>query len=83
MTMKWTLTGVLCALAILAAMPAHADVTRDEAAVAAQRASGGGRVLAVERGIDSQNRPVWRVKVVTPSGDLKVILVDPGTGRAF
>jgi CheY-like chemotaxis protein len=55
---------------------AWADVSRDDAAAIAQRTSNG-RVLAVERA-DAGGRPVWRVKVVTPRGDVRVILVDVG-----
>ena len=68
-----------CALLLTAAAPAWADVSRDDAAAVAQRASGG-RVLAVERA-EAGNRPVWRVKVVTRGGDVRVILVDVASGR--
>lgn len=71
----------IVALLLAAAAPAWADVSRDDAAAVAQRASGG-RVLAVERA-DAGNRPVWRVKVLTPSGDVRVILVDVATGRTL
>jgi hypothetical protein len=37
-------------------------------------------VLAVERA-EAGGREVWRVKVVTRSGDVRVILVDVATGR--
>lgn len=67
------------ALMFALAAPAWADVSRDDAAATAQRATGG-RVLAVERA-DTGNRPVWRVKVLTPRGDVRVILVDVATGR--
>ena len=71
-----------CALALAAAsVAAWADIGRDEAAEAAQRASGG-RVLAVERA-QAGERPVWRVKVLTPSGEVRVILVDAATGRTL
>ncbi|RYF18079.1 MAG: peptidase [Comamonadaceae bacterium] len=69
----------IVALLLAAAAPAWADVSRDDAAAVAQRASGG-RVLAVERA-DAGNRPVWRVKVLTQRGDVRVILVDVATGR--
>jgi uncharacterized membrane protein YkoI len=71
---------VFCALALLLAAPARADVSRDQAAAAAQRASGG-RVLSVEKA-DAGGRPVWRVKVVTPQGEVRVILIDVATGQA-
>lgn len=67
----------LPALALIAAlsMPVLAQVSRDQAAAAAQQATGG-RVLSVEQAGSS-----WRVKVVTPRGDVRVIIVD-ASGRA-
>jgi len=73
------LRKLILAAAMAAALPAWADVSRDDAAAIAQRVSQG-RVLAVERA-EAGNRPVWRVKVVTPSGDVRVVLVDMATGR--
>lgn len=69
----------LCALLIVLAAPAWADISRDEAAAAAQRVSSG-RVLSVEK-TESERRPVWRVKVLTEKGEVKVILIDAGSGR--
>lgn len=68
-----------CALVFALTAPAWADVGRDEAVAAAQRATGG-RVLSVDRA-ESGRRPVWRVKVVTPQGDVRVMLIDVATGR--
>ncbi len=73
---------LILAAALAAVLPAWADVSRDDAAAIAQRAVHG-RVLAVERAIDVTNRPVWRVKVLTPRGEVKVVLVDLTTGRAY
>lgn len=74
--------STLAALLMLAlAGPALAAASRDDAAAAAQRDSGG-RVLSVDRS-ESGGRPVWRVKVVTPRGDVRVILVDVATGRVM
>ena len=56
-----------------------ADVGRDEAVAVAQNATGG-RVLSVERA-ESGRRAVWRVKVVTPRGEVRVMLIDVVTGR--
>jgi hypothetical protein len=70
---------LLLAAALAAVLPAWADVSRDDAAAIAQRVSQG-RVLAVERA-EAGNRPVWRVKVVTPAGDVRIVLVDVATGR--
>ena len=63
------------------AAPAWADISRDEAAAAAQRVSTG-RVLSVEK-TESDRRPVWRVKVLTAQGEVRVILIDAGSGRAL
>lgn len=52
--------------------PASAAVSRDAAA---------GRALAVEQA-EAGGRPVWRVKVVTPNGEVRVILVDVASGQA-
>ena len=71
----------VCALLMALSAPAWADVSRDEAAAAAQRVSSG-RVLSVEKA-ESERRPVWRVKVLTDKGEVRVILIDAGSGRAL
>lgn len=73
------LAKLICACLLAASVPAWADVSRDEAAAIAQRQSGG-RVLAVERA-DAGGRAAWRVKLVTPAGEVRVILLDAATGR--
>jgi uncharacterized membrane protein YkoI len=74
------LAHLLCCAALIAsAVPAWADIGRDEAAAAAQRL-GGGRVLSVEKS-ESARRPVWRVKVITGQGEVKVILIDAASGQ--
>lgn len=71
----------LLACALLAgAAPSWADVGRDEAARAAQ--SAGARVLSVEKG-EAGGRAVWRVKIVTAQGEVKVVLVDAASGRVI
>lgn len=69
----------LCTALLVAAAPAWADLSRDDAAAVAQQMSGG-RVLSVDRA-DAGRRPAWRVKVVTPRGEVRVILIDAATGR--
>ena len=69
----------ICALLIVLASPAWADVSRDEAAAAAQRVSDG-RVLSVEKA-EANRRPVWRVKILTARGEVRVILIDAASGR--
>ncbi|MBK5206056.1 MAG: PepSY domain-containing protein [Polaromonas sp.] len=74
-------TTLISALLMALALPAWADVSRDDAATVAQQASGG-RVLAVEKS-EREGRPVWRVKVLTPQGEVKVILIDAASGRTL
>jgi uncharacterized membrane protein YkoI len=59
--------------------PREQGVSRDQAAAVAQRANGG-RVLSVDR-TEADGRGVWRVKVLTGSGDVRVVLIDATTGR--
>ena len=73
------LTNLVCALLLAAAVPAWANLSRDDAAAVAERQTGG-RVLSVDR-TDAGGRPAWRVKVVTPRGDVRVMLIDVATGR--
>ena len=73
------LASSLCALSIVLTTPAWADVSRDEAAAAAQRVASG-RVLSIERS-EAERRPVWRVKVLTAQGEVRVILIDAASGR--
>jgi uncharacterized membrane protein YkoI len=73
------LTALCTALLLSLSLPAWADVSRDDAAARAQRSSGG-RVLAVEQASQG-GRAVWRVKVLTAQGEVRVILVDVASGR--
>jgi len=57
----------------------RADVSREEAAAAAQRVATG-RVLSVDK-TEADRRPVWRVKVLTAQGEVRVILIDAASGR--
>ena len=75
-----SLRTLLCAaLVALSTLSATAAISRDDAAALVQRETGG-RVLAVERA-DNGGRAVWRVKVVTPRGDVRVVLVDAESGQ--
>lgn len=74
-----TFAKLLCATLLLASNLASADLSRDDAAAVAQRASGG-RVLSVEK-LESSGQPVWRIKVVTPAGEVRVIQIDVVTGQ--
>ena len=70
----------VCAALLLVATFAWADMSRDDAAAAAQRATGG-RVLSVDK-TDSAGHAAWRVKVVTAKGEVRVIVIDAATGRS-
>ncbi|MEY4099503.1 MAG: hypothetical protein RL300_674 [Pseudomonadota bacterium] len=73
------LTTVITSLMLTLCVPAWADVSRDDAAGIAQRATGG-RVLAVDQS-ERGGRLVWRVKVLTSRGEVIVVLIDAATGR--
>lgn len=75
-----TVARLLCAMLIAAAVPAWADVGRDQAAAIA-RQQADGRVLSVDR-VQSGQRVAWRVKLLTARGEVRVIYVDAATGRA-
>ena len=70
---------LVCAALLAAFAPAWANVSRDDAAAAALRVASG-RVLAVDRA-QSGERPVWRVKVVTAAGEVRVIVIDFASGQ--
>jgi hypothetical protein len=73
------LLGTLAALTLACAPAAWADVGPDQAAAVASQASGGGRVLSVDRVAGGR---AWRVKVVTARGEVRVVMVDAASGRA-
>jgi uncharacterized membrane protein YkoI len=70
---------LLCAALLVVSNLALANLSRDDAAAMARRDSGG-RVLSVEKS-ESSGQTVWRVKVVTPAGEVRVINVDVATGQ--
>lgn len=63
---------------IAIASPFALAIDRDEAAARAQQATDG-RVLAVESG-SRNGDPVFLVRVLTPSGEVRVVVVDARTG---
>jgi uncharacterized membrane protein YkoI len=79
--MNALLRSLFCALLIASALPAWADVGRDEAAAAAQRVASG-RVLAVERA-EVDRKPVWRVKILSAQGEVRIVVVDAASGRVL
>ena len=77
--MNALLKPLVCVLLLASALPAWADVGRDEAAAAAQRVASG-RVLAVERA-EVDRKPVWRVKILSAKGEVRIVVVDVASGR--
>ena len=77
--MNALLKPIFCALLLASTLPAWADVGRDEAAAVAQRVASG-RVLAVERA-EVGGKPVWRVKILSAKGEVRVVVVDAASGR--
>ena len=69
----------ICAALVLLCGTAWADLSRDDAAAVAQRLASG-RVLSVDKA-DAAGRPAWRVKVLTPQGEVRIILIDAASGR--
>lgn len=77
--MSYRLAPSLLLVLMLASAPAWADVSREQAATSAQQATGG-RVLSVDKS-RMGDRAVWRVKVVTAGGEVRVVMIDAATGR--
>lgn len=71
---------VLALMALALTASARAEMSRDDAAAMAQR-SAGGRVLSVGRLPGAPSSGEWRVKVLSPQGEVRVIGIDPATGR--
>ncbi|WP_187075002.1 PepSY domain-containing protein [Ramlibacter cellulosilyticus] len=74
-----TIAALLLSLGFLVPA-AWADVSRDEAVSLAQRTAPG-RVLAVEHGVHVDSKLVWRVRMLTKGGELRLVVIDAETGR--
>lgn len=72
------LSHLVLALALSLATPLALALDRDQAAARAQQSTGG-RVLAVDKA-EHDGKPVFRVRVLTPSGEVRVVVVDGRTG---
>jgi uncharacterized membrane protein YkoI len=55
------------------------QLSLSDAADLVQRRTGG-RVLSAQA-VREQGRELYRIKVLTPQGEVRVVLVDPATGR--
>lgn len=77
--MQNRLLSLLLALTLSVSAPLALAMDRDQAAALAQQSTGG-RVLSVDKS-EQDGRPVFRVRVLTPSGEVRVVVVDGSTGR--
>lgn len=59
---------------------ARAEMSRDDAALIARRSTGD-RVLSIGRPEGASATGEWRVKVLSPQGVVRVVGIDPATGR--
>ena len=59
---------------------AWAEISRDQAIAVAQGVAPG-RLLAVEHGVHVDNKIVWRVRLATAAGELRLVVIDAETGR--
>lgn len=64
---------------VLVATPPALAIDRDQAAAQVQKQTGG-RVLSVDSA-ERDGVKVFRVKVLTRSGEVRVVIVDAKTGR--
>jgi uncharacterized membrane protein YkoI len=55
------------------------QLSLSDAADLVQRSTGG-RVLSAQA-VREQGREMYRIKVLTPQGEVRIVLVDPATGR--
>lgn len=74
-----------CSAAVLAGLvfllpAARAGIDRDQAASLAHRKASG-QILAVERGLHVDSSVVWRVKMLTATGEVRLLVIDAATGR--
>jgi uncharacterized membrane protein YkoI len=79
--MKTLLKVMFCAVCLLAGT-ASAAVSRDDASALAQKKTNGGRVMSVEKFVEG-DKNVWRVKILTSSGEVRAVFVDEATGKTY
>jgi uncharacterized membrane protein YkoI len=73
--------GIALVLGLGFLLPAAwAEITRDQAVAVAQ-GKAPGRVLAVEHGVHMDTTLVWRVRIATAAGELRLVVIDAETGR--
>jgi thiamine transporter ThiT len=78
--LRTALSSVAIVLGLAFVLPAWAAVDRAQATALAQHMVPG-RVLAVERGLYVDNTVIWRIKVLTASGEIREVVIDAQTGK--
>jgi len=71
----------LLALLLLMSAVVHADIGKKQAVSIAQSVYPG-RVLAVKQ-VQENNAPVYRVKTLSASGDVHIIVIDAESGKVI
>lgn len=66
-------------LSFTLALPAWADVSRNQAVELAVKAYAG-RVLSVER-VQRDGQTFWRIKLLTPQGEVRLVWIDVASGQ--
>ena len=79
--MKKFLFPPLLVLLMLMSAVVHADIGKKQAVSIAQSVHPG-RVLAVKQ-VQENNVPVYRVKTLSASGDVHIIVVDADSGKVI
>lgn len=75
---------LLTALTLLPTSPAHAEgaAISKQSAVAIARQHKPGRVLKVKK-VESKNHSTYKVKILSPKGDVSNIMIDAKTGKVI
>ena len=79
--MKKFLFPPLLVLLMLMSAVVHADIGKKQAVSIAQSVHPG-RVLAVKQ-VQENNVPVYRVKTLSASGDVHIIVIDDDSGKVI
>jgi uncharacterized membrane protein YkoI len=79
--MKKFLFPPLLVLLLLMSAVVHADIGKKQAVSIAQSVYPG-RVLAVKQ-VQENNVPVYRVKTLSASGDVHIIVIDADSGKVI
>lgn len=73
---------MLATLTLIPGLAAYADDISKQKAVDIARKNKPGRVLKVNK-VESKDRSAYRVKVLSPQGDVSNIIIDAKTGKVM